>query len=175
MTYKNFNVKTGIVTGNIRLDAASGNANVANIMVTNLANISVLKVKDYVASNLIPNANATYSIGNAANRFQNILLSGNIDINGYLINANATTATFSGNLVADGANFNSISINNSLTINSTTDSTSTITGSIVTSGGVGIAKDLTVGGNINLTGGGTTPKGSLGYNSGVDSFEFQFK
>jgi hypothetical protein len=175
MTYKNFNVKTGITTGNIRLDAASGNANVANITVTNLANISVLKVKDYVASNLIPNANATYSIGNAANRFQNISLSGNIDINGYLINANATTATFSGNIVADGANFNAISINNTLTINSTTDSTSTVTGSIVTSGGVGIAKDLTVGGNINLTGGGTTPKGSLGYNSGVDSFEFQFK
>jgi len=175
MTYKNFNVKTGIKTGNISLDAASGNANVASITVTNLANISVLKVKDYVASNLIPNANATYSIGNAANRFQNISLSGNIDINGYLINANATTATFSGNIVADGANFNAISVNNTLTINSTTDSTSTITGSIVTSGGVGIAKDLTVGGNINLTGGGTTPKGSLGYNSGVDSFEFQFK
>jgi len=175
MTYKSFNVKQGFRTGNITLDAASGNANVANITVTELANISVLKVKDYVASNLIPNANATYSIGNAANRFQNISLSGNIDINGYLINANATTAIFSGNIVADGANFNAISVNNTLTINSTTDSTSTITGSIVTSGGVGIAKDLTVGGNINLTGGGTTPKGSLGYNSGVDSFEFQFK
>lgn len=175
MTYKNFNVKTGITTGNIRLDAASGNANVANITVANLANISILKVKDYVASNLIPNANATYSLGNSANRFQNIALSGNIDINGYTINANATTATFSGNLVADGANFNSISINNTLVINSTTDSTSTVTGSFVTSGGVGIAKDLTVGGNINLTGGGTTPKGSLGYNSSADSFEFQFK
>ena len=175
MTYKNFNVKQGFSTGNITLDAASGNANVANITVANLANISVLKVKDYLASNLIPNANATYNLGNSANRFDSIYLTGNIDINGYEINANATTATFSGNLVADGANFNSISINNTLEINSTTDSTSTDTGSFVTSGGVGIAKDLTVGGNINLTGGGTTPKGSLGYNSGIDSFEFQFK
>jgi hypothetical protein len=175
MTYKNFNVKQGLRTGNITLDASSGNANVANITVTNLANIGVLSVKDYVASNLIPNANGTYSIGNAANRFQNIALSGNIDINGYVINANATTATFSGNIVADGANFNSISINNTLEINSTTDSTSTDTGSFVTAGGVGIAKDVTVGGNINLTGGGTTPKGSLGYNSGIDSFEFKFK
>jgi hypothetical protein len=175
MTYKNFNVKQGFRTGNITLDASSGNANVANITVANLANIGVLSVKDYVASNLIPNANGTYSIGNAANRFQNIALSGNIDISGYVINANATTATFSGNIVADGANFNSISINNTLEINSTTDSTSTDTGSFVTAGGVGIAKDLTVGGNINLTGGGTTPKGSLGYNAGADSFEFQFK
>lgn len=175
MSYKNFNVKTGITTGNIRLDAASGNANVANLTVTNLANISVLKIKDYVASNLIPNANATYSLGNAANRFQNIALSGNIDISGYIINANATTVTFSGNLIADGAKFNAISVNNSLTINSTTDSTSTVTGSFVTSGGVGIVKDLTVGGNINLTGGGTAPKGSLGYNLGIDSFEFKFK
>lgn len=175
MTYKNFNVKTGIATGNIRLDAASGNANVANITVANLANIGVLKVKDYLASNLIPNANATYNLGNSANRFDSVYLTGNIDINGYTINANATTATFSGNLVADGANFNSISINNTLEINSTTDSTSTETGSFVTSGGVGIAKELTLGGNLNLTGGGTTPKGSLGYNSGIDSFEFQFK
>lgn len=175
MTYKNFNVKTGIATGNIRLDAASGNANVANITVANLANIGVLKVKDYLASNLIPNANATYNLGNSANRFDSVYLTGNIDINGYTINANATTAIFSGNLVADGANFNSISINNTLEINSTTDSTSTETGSFVTSGGVGIAKELTLGGNLNLTGGGTTPKGSLGYNSSADSFEFQFK
>jgi hypothetical protein len=28
---------------------------------------------------------------------------------------------------------------------------------------------------LNLTGGGTTPKGTLGYNSSVDSFEFNFK
>jgi hypothetical protein len=175
MTYKNFNVKTGITTGNIRLDAATGNANVANITVANLANISVLSVKNYLASNLIPNANGAYSLGNSANRFDSIYLTGNIDINGYTIEANVDTATFSGNLVADGANFNSISINNSLEINSTTDSTSTDTGSIVTVGGVGIAKDVTVGGNINLTGGGTTPKGSLGYNSAVDSFEFKFK
>ena len=175
MTYKNFNVKTGITTGNIKLDAATGNANVANITVTGLANVSVLKVKDYVASNLIPNANATYNLGNSANRFDSVYLSGKLDINTYTIEANATTATFSGNIVADGGNFNSISINNTLEINSTTNSISTDTGSIVTAGGVGIAKDLTVGGNINLTGGGTTPKGSLGYNSAVDSFEFQFK
>jgi hypothetical protein len=175
MTYKNFNVKQGFRTGNITLDASSGNANVANITVTSLANISVLSVKDYIASNLIPNINNNYSLGNSSNRFSSTYLSGKLDINTYTIEADSTTATFSGNIVADGANFNSISINNTIEINSTINSTSTDTGSLVTEGGVGIAKDLTVGGNINLTGGGTTPKGSLGFNLAVNSFEFQFK
>jgi hypothetical protein len=50
----------------------------------------------------------------------------------------------------------------------------TDTGAIVTPGGVGIAKDLTVGGNINLAGGGTTPLGAIGYNTQVNSIEFKF-
>ena len=174
MTTKYFNVKQGIKTGNIVLDAGTGNATVANIGVSSLANIANLSV-NLLTSNLIPNGNGVLSLANSTSRYKDFYLTGNIDINGQVINANTDTVIFSNNVSANGANFETVTVNTQIIINSTTDSTSTDTGSFVTSGGVGIAKDLTVGGNINLTGGGTTPKGSLGYNSGIDSFEFQFK
>lgn len=175
MTNKYFNVKTGIKTGNITLDAGSGNANIANITVTGLSNTANLFVRTYVQSNLIPDGNGILSLANTTNRYKDLYLTGNIDLNQFVINANATTATFHGNIVANSAIFDSVTVNQTLEINSTTDSTSTNTGAIITPGGVGIAKDLTVGGNINLTGGGINPLGAIGYNTQVNSIEFNFK
>lgn len=175
MTNKYFNVKTGVKTGNITLDADSGNANVGNISVAGLSNTANLFVRTYVQSNLIPDGNGILSLANTTNRYKDLYLTGNIDLNEFVINANATTATFHGNIVANSAIFDSVTVNQTLEINSTTDSTSTDTGAIVTAGGVGVAKNLTVGGDINLTGGGTTPLGAIGYNAQVNSFEFNFK
>jgi hypothetical protein len=172
MTTKNFNVKVGITTGNITLDAATGNANVANVNATgtiSTANLSVSRL----TSNLIPNGNGVLSLANSTSRYKDFYLSGNIDINGQVISANASGIT-AGNVFINSANIDTVSVNNQLVINSNTESTATTTGSFVTAGGVGIQKDLTVGGNVNLTGGGTTPKGIIGFNNTANSIDFKF-
>ena len=173
MTTKPFNVKGGLTTGNISLDAASGNANVANVNATDTvttANLSVSLLK----SNLIPNGNGVLSLANATSRYKDFFLTGNIDLNGQTISANADGIT-AGNVFFTNANIDSVAINNQLVINSNTESTSTITGTIVTSGGVGIQKDLTVGGNINLAPqGSNVPKGAINYNNSADSIDFKF-
>lgn len=175
MTTKYFNVKQGIKTGNIVLDANTGNATVANISVSALANIANLSV-NLVTSNLIPNGNGVLSLANSTSRYKDFYLTGNIDINGQVINANTDTVIFSNNVSANGANFETVTVNTQIIINSTTDSTSTDTGSMTTLGGVGIKKDLTVGGNINLaTATSTTPKGSINYDDISDSIDFKFR
>ena len=175
MTTKYFNVKQGIKTGNITLDATTGNANVANLSVSNIANVGNLAV-GVLTSNLIPNANGVLSLANASSRYKDFFLSGNIDINGQVISANTDTVNFSGNVSGNGANFNTVTVITQLIINSTTDSISTNSGSMTTLGGVGIAKDLTVGGNINLgTSTSATPKGAINYNESVNSIDFNFK
>ena len=175
MTTKYFNVKQGIQTGNITLDAATGNANVANINVSNIANVGNLSVS-LLTSNLIPNGNGVLNLANATSRYNNFFLKGNIDINGQVISANADSVNFSGNISANGANLETVTVNTQLIINSTTDSTSTTSGSMTTLGGVGIAKDLTVGGNINLaTSTSATPKGAINYNDTADSIDFKFR
>lgn len=172
MAIKPFNAKGGITTGNISLDATTGNADVTNINVTGTANAANLNVA-LVKSNLIPSGNGVLSLANATNRYKNFYLSQTLDINGQTITANSDGIT-AGNVFFTNANIDSVAINNQLVINSSTDSTSTITGTLVTNGGVGIQKDLTVGGNLNLAGGGTDPRGAINYNNTSDSIDFKF-
>jgi len=163
MANKYFNVKTGIRTGNIVLDADSGNANVGNI-----------NVSRYVMSNLHPGIDGVLSLGNATNRYQNVFIANQLNINGQSITANATTTTFSGNIDANGIFANTVTVNNQLIINSSTDSNTTASGSLITQGGVGIKKDLTVGGNINLANAAGNAKGVINYNDTSDSIDFKF-
>jgi hypothetical protein len=147
MTTRYFNVKTGLTTGNITLDADSGTANVSNV--------AVLK---YVLSNLNPGSSGIYNLGNTSLRYKDVFLSNELNINGQSITANAT----------------SVIINSQLTINNSTDSTSVSTGSITTLGGMGITKDLTVGGNINLANAAGNAKGVINYNDTSESIDFKF-
>ena len=227
MANKYFNVKTGVKTGNITLDAASGNANVGNVFAVGTVSAANLYLSGNLTSNLTPNANGVLSLGAATQRFDKVFVANTVDIAGQTITANATSVNISGNLVVTNANIttldtttftantanvysikiltelegnvgrfdiltantgnfanlnsnvaniNTLSINNQLTINSSTNSLSTTTGSFVTAGGVGIQKDLYVGGTIHLANGagGTTSKGSINYNDGVDSIDFKF-
>ena len=163
MANKYFNVKTGIKTGNITLDADSGNANVANI-----------NVSRYVISNLHPGINGVLSLGNSSQRYQNVFISDQFNINGQSITANASTTIFSGNIDANGIFANTVTVNNQLIINSNTDSNSITSGSLITQGGVGIQKDLTVGRNINLANAAGEAKGVINYNDTSDSIDFKF-
>lgn len=198
MANKYFNVRQGLQTGNITLDATTGNANVGNLSTTDL------NVAGNVNSNLIPNVASgipsVLSLGTNLQRFKDLYLSGNVNLpGGQSLTANTTTAKFSGNLyipsaltanvlsietnanidgtlTVDAINANSIAVNTQITLNSSTNSTSTDTGSITTLGGVGIAKDLYVGGAIHIANGlgGKTSKVALAYNDVENGLDFNF-
>lgn len=190
MVTKKFNVRDGLKAGNIVLDSVSGNINAVNLSLTN--KISAVELStEKVSSNLIPKTNNTYDIGEAAKKFKDLYLSGNINVGTQTISATATGLSLSGTLEVTTANVTTVNattvttsslntdvatVNEQLVINSTIDATSTDTGSIVTAGGVGIMKDLYVGGAIHLANGlgGTSSKGKINYNDGVDSIDFNF-
>lgn len=215
MANKYFNVRQGLQTGNITLDATTGNANVGNLSTTDL------NISGNLNSNLLPyipsGVPSVISLGSASQPFKDLYLSGNITLPGaQTLTANITTAIFSGNLYIPGAltaniltivkdanitgnlaannlhiianakidgtltantiNVDSITVNTQITLNSTINSTSTDTGAFTTQGGVGIEKDLYVGGAIHLANGlgGKTSKVSLAYNDGEDGLDFNF-
>jgi hypothetical protein len=169
MALKNFNVKTGITTGNVTLDAASGNANVSNVNASTSVITANLLVNSFLKSNLIPNSNGVLSLANAQNRFKDFYLNGNIDISGQIISANANGVTVTTLFTTD------LNVSNSVVINSTIDSTASNVGSFVTYGGMGVAKDLTVGGNVNLaTTSNATPKSAINFNDTANSIDFKF-
>jgi len=64
----------------------------------------------------------------------------------------ATSGTVTGLLTATTYDITDMNVSGAATVSSTTESTSSTTGALVVSGGVGIAKSLTVGGNISCAG-----------------------
>jgi len=201
MVTKAFNVRTGLKTGGISLNAATDGINAASVFasisVTSANIIATTKVSaaeliaDVVGSNLIPKTNAAYDLGSVAQKFNDLYLANTINIGTQTISANATGINFTGEITASSANINTLvadsatitslntdtaTVNTQLVINSTIDATSTDTGSIVTAGGVGIAKDLYIGGAIHLANGlgGTSSRGIINYNDGVESIDFNF-
>lgn len=170
MANKYFNVKQGLSTGNITLDASTSNIEANNVTLTGNLSAVDLNLSGNLTSNLIPNANVTLNLGNTAARFNNayvrsVIASSNVKIGTQTLSANTEGVVFSGNVYA-----------NNIAVSSTEQATSTQTGSITTPGGVGIEKDLYVGGAIHLANnnGGTTSKVSLAYNELVSGLEFNF-
>jgi hypothetical protein len=182
MANKYFNVRQGLQTGNITLDATTGNANVGNLSTTDL------NVAGNVNSNLIPNVvsgvPSVLTLGSASQPFKELYLSGNVNLpNGHTLTANAASAAFSGNLnvantlTADDIKTNSITVNTQFTLNSSTNSTSTDTGAFTTTGGVGIKQDVTVGGAINLANfavSGNTVRSSIYFDASANGINFKF-
>ena len=118
MANKYFNVRQGLQTGNITLDASTGNANVGNLSTTDL------NVVGNVNSNLIPNVPtgvpSVLSLGTTSQRFKNLYLSGNVSLPGaHLLSANTTTAYFSGNLTIPTALTANVVLSNYATISNT--------------------------------------------------------
>ena len=85
----------------------------------------------------------------SANQIQELASADDLDLTGCSITgAGIITATsFSGNLTKSAVTASGV-----LTISNTTDSTSTTTGALIVSGGVGIAKSLFVGNNVTVGG-----------------------
>jgi len=191
MTSKYFNVKTGLTTGNITLDATTGNISAANVEVTGVVSAVSLFLSGNISSNLVPNANGVLALGSESQRFKEVFVSDNVSIGNQTLTATPTSLEISGNVVmtvvnaaslfadnltANTANFSNINLGNQLVINSNEQSTSTETGSLTTAGGVGIQKDLYVGGTIHLANnsGGTVSKGSINFNDAAGSIDFNF-
>lgn len=209
MANKYFNVRQGLQTGNITLDATTGNANVGNLSTTDL------NVAGNVNSNLIPNGTlgvpSVLNLGSSAQRFKDVYLSGNVNLpNAHTLTANSTTAIFSGNLyipsaltsniiyantanisgdlsantanisgtlTANAINVDVITVNTQFTLNSTINSTSTDNGSFTTTGGIGVQKDVTVGGSINLanfSATGNRIRSSIYYDDAANGISFKF-
>lgn len=101
-----------------------------------------------INSHILPNTDNTYDLGSAAKSWRNLYLDGDLYLNG--------TATL-----------NNLSITGSQTIPATTQSTDKDTGALVVEGGVGVEKNVNVGGNLAVTGttgltGNTSVSGTLG-------------
>ena len=112
MTTKNFNVKKGITTGNVRLDANTGNIVGSNVNASSLVTTLDLEVTGNLRSNLRPNANGVLSLGNATARYKDLYLSNVVYINDQSITANTTTVTITGNLQLSDANVGNAKIAN---------------------------------------------------------------
>ena len=85
----------------------------------------------------------------SSNQIQELASGDDMDLTGSSITgAGIITATsFSGNLTKSAVTASGV-----LTISNTTDSTSSTTGALIVSGGVGIAKSLFVGNNVTVGG-----------------------
>ena len=190
MVTKKFSSRNGIKTGNVVLDSATSSISAVNLTLTGKVS-AVELATEKVSSNLIPKTTNTFDIGEATKKFKDLYLAGNINIGTQTISPTANGIIITGNLEVITANVTTLNaetvnttslntdvatVNTQLVINSTTDATSTVTGSIVTAGGVGIMKDLYVGGAIHLANGlgGTSSKGSINYNDGGSSIDFNF-
>lgn len=92
-----FGGKTWIWTGEYwRLDSAGAINDIPIGNVTaSTGNFTTLSVETGVSSDFSPTANATYSLGNATNRWANLFLVGNtIDLGGAQIKVNDSTGAF---------------------------------------------------------------------------------
>lgn len=129
MTTKYFNVKHGIQTGDIILDAGTGNANVTNANLGNLAVANFFQGDGYKLANLT-GANVTGFVPNAvhANTANTVTTAAqpNITSVGTLVSANV-----SGNLVAANVKANTMLSTSDLTI------TGKITGDLIPSANLG--------------------------------------
>jgi len=129
MTIKYFNVKHGITTGDIILDAATGNANVTNADLGNLAIANFFQGDGYRLAN-ITGANVAGFVPNAvhANTANTVTTAAqpNITSVGTLVSANV-----SGNLVAANVKANTMLTTTDLTISGK------ITGDLIPSANLG--------------------------------------
>jgi hypothetical protein len=138
----NLGFGTGIVTGTGNITA--GNVNAGNLLTTNN-----LSVTTYVTSNLIPNANITYSLGSSTNRWKDLWLS---DSTLYF----DTNSTMSAGTITNGNSNISIPVANG-NVNFSSAGNANIL--VVTGTGANIAGTANISGNANV--------GNLGTNIAI--------
>ena len=120
-------------------------------LTTYAINGDTLELVAYKAFNVgsVENANGDFSVSQNLSVTGDTTLSGNLNVTGVTTLGAGTSVSYAttafgltGNVTSDGP----------ITINSLTESTSSTTGALIVSGGVGIAKSLNVGGNVTVGG-----------------------
>jgi hypothetical protein len=161
---------TGIVTAS----KFSGSVDLTDLYVAGVATIGTLKVTGltttqnfqvYQSSNLNHLKVTGITTFDTQVNINNLNVTGISTLDNIKIDTN-TVSTLTGNLILDSFG-GTTQINDSVYVNDSTNSTSKDTGSIITEGGVGIEKNLYVGGETRLaTSGGITTTGGDLYVSG---------
>jgi hypothetical protein len=106
--------------------------------------IDNLSIAGYITSDTYTGGQISWSTDNQTDFQGNIKIGGNVIKSG----GGASSITLNNN----GFTSPQIIASTSLTVQGTTDSVSTSTGSLITLGGAGISKNLNVGGNLNIAG-----------------------
>ena len=135
--------------------SANGNVTIGSTTAATTANTGALLVKGgiSVAGNIIPAANILYSLGSDSLRFKDLFLAGNsIFIGSETISVNNGTFAFTSNGGSQTGNvfLGNVTTSGKLLISDTTDATPYVMGSgaLHVAGGMSIAKDFWVGGNL---------------------------
>lgn len=146
----NATVNVFISNGNI---VATNNITSNNITVSNSATVNTLSVTN-VVSNLVPNANVTYNLGNNTNRWNDIYLS-----NSTIYLGDSTLSANAGDMTISNAN---LIVNGNVTGNSLS-----LSGNIATTGNVVIG-NATV--NVTVSSGNLTATGNIvGANANISN------
>jgi hypothetical protein len=138
-------------TANISGNLSAGNANTGNLLTTNN-----LSVTTFVTSNLIPNANVTYDLGNTTNRWKDLWLSNST----LYFDTNATVSA--GTLTNGNSTVSIPTANGNINLTAVSNTTMVITGTGANIAGTINATGNANAGNVGATGGYfTTIAGSL--------------
>lgn len=175
-----YTASSGADNSNVNI-TSHANLTVGNIFANIGGGTSTANV--YITGSLLPTANITYDLGSATRRFKTLWLASNtLDLGGETISVgengtwsfssngaviamghsvpfnpptiNSTSGTFT-ELTTTGATILANTSGNAV-VASTTQSTGATSGALVVKGGIGIAKDLWVGGNLTVAGTSTT-------------------
>jgi len=135
-------------------------SNIANITVTNNANLTNIFSNSITANaitvngNIIPSANITYNLGSPNFRFKDLWLAGNtIYFGGANLTADGANVTINnpggGSFTISGTSPNNANVSfGNIIVSASTTSTSSTTGALVVSGGAGFAGNIFTAGNI---------------------------
>ena len=175
-----YTASSGANNSNVNI-TSHANLTVGNIFANIGGGTSTANV--YITGSLLPTANITYDLGSATRRFKTLWLASNtLDLGGETISVgengtwsfssngavvsmghsvpfnppaiSSTTGTFT-TFTTTGATILANTSGNAV-VASTTQSTGATSGALVVKGGIGIAKDLWVGGNLTVAGTSTT-------------------
>ena len=130
-------------------NVASGGVQIGDGTNAGSTNIyGIVSLKNATDSSSYTSTNCT-NIAGGLSVYKALNVGGNITSLGTL---NIGAVSSSGTITTGTLSSGGVSSTSGISVSSLTDSTSTSTGSIITAGGVGIAKNLYVGGSLNLTG-----------------------
>ncbi len=144
-------------TGKFTTLNANGNTTLGN------ANTDTVTFNARIASALVPSADDTYDLGTSSVQWRNLYIDGTANIDSLSadtvnIDAGSIDNTSIGSTTRSTGAFTTLTANSGVTFTANTASTSTSTGTLVVTGGVGVSGKITTG---TITAGGITSTGAV--------------